>query len=247
VHVAVLPELEAFERMRAEEVGEIGGDGRCRLLDPGAGAQKQPLCEQIALAHGHRGLGVAEGPGPILLARRGDRSEHLQEAGRLHRLLRKDDKALPGIGIFRPEQRVHPGEQTAAERVRRVGRRRGISKRDQRIVDGLRLLQHLQRGRLGVGSGRGRALFGRSRVDGKPRGGAARRNRRCWRQDFCLIGNLRCARGSRPRFDCADATGKASGIDRSVVARLRRGQRQSLTRGSRTRRVIAFSESRRNH
>ncbi len=59
--------------------------------------------------------------------------------GRLRRLLRPNDKALPCVGIFRAEHRLQPGAQAAAERVWRIGRRRGISDGNQRIVDGLRL------------------------------------------------------------------------------------------------------------
>jgi hypothetical protein len=103
MNVAVGPELEALEGLRAEEVGEIIGDRRRGVVDPRAGAQKQPLREEVPLAHGHRRLGVAEGPRPILLERRGCRSEHVQEAGRFPRLLGPNQEAPPRVGIIRAE------------------------------------------------------------------------------------------------------------------------------------------------
>jgi hypothetical protein len=109
VNVAIGTELEALEGLRAKEAGEIIGERRRRVVDPCTGTQKEPLREQVALAHGHRRLGVAKDPRPVLVERRRDRGEQVQKAGRLPALLRPNDKALPRVGIRRAQYRVQPG------------------------------------------------------------------------------------------------------------------------------------------
>ena len=191
MHVAVGPELEALERVRAKEVGEIIGEGRRRVRRSSRGR-----AETAAARTGPVGSwpppswrGGRPGASPPRAPRRSQRAGAGGGAAsplccaQTTKLCHASASSAPSIACSRASKR-------AAESFWRVGRRRGISDGDQRIVDGLRLPERNQRRRMGFGTRRGRALLGRSGVDGNPRCGAAGRGRRSARQDFCPFPTL---------------------------------------------------------